>query len=134
MIYKSFFEKDISRLLRLSVRRMKIRNETELFRRNIDGNERKNFFHYKLFNIDVLNDITADVESEGKFENHYRLCSFYRTAFNQAPLSRQLTGRSMQLKAIVTSVCVRAAATMRLGINVPALEQTDRTTRLAGFQ
>lgn len=89
----------------------------------------KIFFFYKLFNIDVLNDITADVESEGKFENHYRLYSFYRTAFNQAPLSRQLTGRSMQLKAIVTSVCVRAAATMRLGINVPALEQTDRTTQ-----
>lgn len=86
-------------------------------------------FRYKLFNIDVLNNITVDVESEGKFENHYRLCSCYRSAFNQAPLSRQLTGRSMQLKAIVTSVCVcaraRATATVRLGINVPALEQTD---------
>ena len=39
----------------------------------------------------------------------------------------------MQLKAIVTSVCtcvcvcVRVVATVRLGINVPALEQTDRS-------
>lgn len=64
-------------------------------------------FRYKLFNIDVLNNITPATESEEKFEDHYRLCSFRCSAFNQAPLSRQLTGRSMQLKAIVTSVCVR---------------------------
>lgn len=134
MIYKSIFGKDISRLLSLSVRRMTIRDERDYFEEILMETKGKFFFRYKLFNIDVLNDITTDVESEGKFENHYRLCSFYRTAFNQAPLSRQLTGRSMQLKAIVTSVCVRAAATMRLRINVPALEQTDRTTRLAGFQ
>lgn len=134
MICKSFFGKDISRLLSLSVRRMTIRDERDYFEEILMETKGKFFFRYKLFNIDVLNDITTDVESEGKFENHYRLCSFYRTAFNQAPLSRQLTGRSMQLKAIVTSVCVRAAATMRLRINVPALEQTDRTTRLAGFQ
>ena len=64
-------------------------------------------FRYKLFNIGALNNITNAKGGDEKFGNHYRLCSFRCTAFNQAPLSRQLTGRSMQLKAIVTSVRMR---------------------------